>query len=87
MKKSKFSKIKKSISDWVLMAEIARIKNEAREEQTFEKKRFSKFSLSSVFEKNDTSIKNLNSESVSKINHEFSSSDLQKSWKKLIKDI
>ena len=56
------------------------------EEQTFEKKRFSKFSLSSVFEKNDTSIKNLNSESVSKINHEFSSSDLQKSWKKLIKE-
>ena len=54
--------------------------------QTFEKKRFSKFSLSSVFEKNDISIKNLNSESVSKINHEFSSSDLQKSWKKLIKE-
>ena len=56
------------------------------EKQTFEKKRFSKFSLSSVFEKNDISIKNLNSESVSKINHEFSSSDLQKSWKKLIKE-
>ena len=56
------------------------------EKKTFEKKRFSKFSLSSVFEKNDTSIKNLNSESVSKINHEFSSSDLQKSWKKLIKE-
>ena len=56
------------------------------EEQTFEKKRFSKFSLSSVFEKNDISIKNLNSESVSKINHEFSSSDLQKSWEKLIKE-
>ena len=56
------------------------------EKQTFEKKRFSKFSLSSVFEKNDTSIKNLNSESVSKINHEFSSSDLQKSWEKLIKE-
>ncbi|MEC8615518.1 MAG: DNA polymerase III subunit gamma/tau [Bacteroidota bacterium] len=56
------------------------------EKQTFEKKRFSKFSLSSVFEKNDISIKNLNSESVSKINHEFSSSDLQKSWEKLIKE-
>ncbi len=56
------------------------------EKQTFEKKRFSKFSLSSVFEKNDIKIKNLNSESVSKINHEFSSSDLQKSWKKLIKE-
>ena len=56
------------------------------EKQTFEKKRFSKFSLSSVFEKNDISIKNLNSESISKINHEFSSSDLQKSWKKLIKE-
>ena len=56
------------------------------EKKTFEKKRFSKFSLSSVFEKNDISIKNLNSESVSKINHEFSSSDLQKSWKKLIKE-
>ena len=53
---------------------------------TFEKKRFSKFSLSSVYEKNDISIKNLNSESVSKINHEFSSSDLQKSWNKLIKE-
>ena len=56
------------------------------EKKTFEKKRFSKFSLSSVFEKNDISIKNLNSESVSKINHEFSSSDLQKSWEKLIKE-
>ena len=56
------------------------------EKQTFEKKRFSKFSLSSVFEKNDISIKNLNSESVSKINHEFSSSDLEKSWNKLIKE-
>ena len=56
------------------------------EKQTFEKKRFSKFSLSSVFEKNDISIKNLNSESVSKINHKFSSSDLQKSWKKLIEE-
>ena len=56
------------------------------EKQTFEKKRFSKFSLSSVFEKNDISIKNLNSESVSKINHKFSSYDLQKSWKKLIKE-
>ena len=56
------------------------------EKKTFEKKRFSKFSLSSVFEKNDISIKNLNSESISKINHEFSSSDLQKSWKKLIKE-
>ena len=54
--------------------------------QTFEKKRFSKFSLSSVFEKNNISIKILNSESVSKINYEFSSSDLQKSWKKLIKE-
>lgn len=54
--------------------------------QTFEKKRFSKFSLSSVFEKNDISIKNLNSESVSKINYEFSGSDLQKSWKKIIKE-
>ena len=53
---------------------------------TFEKKRFSKFSLSSVYEKNDISIKNLNSESVSKINHEFSSSDLEKSWNKLIKE-
>ena len=42
--------------------------------------------MSSVFEKNDISIKNLNSESISKINHEFSSSDLQKSWKKLIKE-
>ena len=54
--------------------------------QTFEKKRFSKYSLSSVYENNDIPIKNLNSESVSKINHEFSSSDLQKSWNKLIKE-
>ena len=55
------------------------------EKPTFEKKRFSKFSLSSVFEKDDLPIKDLNFSRISKINIKFSSSDLQKSWNKLIK--
>jgi len=60
------------------------IEKKFTKKQASEKKRFSKFSLSSVFEKNEIIIKDLDSEKSLKINHKFSSSELEKSWNKLI---
>ena len=51
-----------------------------------QKKRVSKFSLSSIFEKENLSIKDMNSDIDSDLNNEFSSSDLEKSWNKFINE-
>ncbi len=61
-------------------------KKKVTEKESFEKKRFSKFSLSSVFEKKNISINDLNTDNVSKLNQKFSKSDLQKSWNTLINE-